>query len=401
EITSKVLGRIEKFVKEEGDNVKKGEERAKMETLNLEIQLQKDKATLEVQSKQKDLAEAKFNLARQRVERDLANIHKAEADVKDAKAIKENVERSAKNKKVLTDIGAVSESELKNIQTSLNSAEITLFKAKKNLSNLIIGYRDEDLKRANIPIPKDPSKKDEAFVGLNTSIERAELEMAKANYFSTQKNVEATELLLKKSTIKSPLEGIIATKSKYQGEAVKEGEAIFVIVATDQVLIKYNINESEIWKLKKNQAVEFTVDAYPEKVFKGKVHIIGAVIDPQSRTVEVKVISDNPGNELKPGMFSRGHIKSDAKEKIYLIPKDSVLPGDNQETGYIFTVNKSGLLFKKKVFVVKQQENLLEIKGELKDDELIALGNVLDIQEGESVDPNILPKEKATDNLQK
>ncbi len=397
EITSKVLGRIEKFIKEEGEFVKQGDELAKMETMNLEIQLQKDKASLEVQGRQKDLAEAKYLLAKQRVERDIANIKKAEADVKDARAIKENVERSAKNKKVLSDIGAVSETELKNIETSLNSASVTLFKAEKNLENLLVGYRDEDLKRANLPVPQDRAKKDEELVKLNTIIERSELEMAKANYFATQKNVEATELLLRESIIRSPLQGVIASKNKYQGEAVKEGEAIFVVVATDQVLIKYNINESEIWKLKKDQIVEFSVDAYPEKTFKGKVHIVGAIIDPQSRTVEVKVIADNPLNELKPGMFSRGHIKSDAKEKVFLIPSESVLPGENSESGYIFSVNSAGLLFKKKVFIVKQRENDLEIKGDLSEEEQIAVGNVLQIQEGESAEM----KENPTGNSQK
>lgn len=384
EITSKVLGRIETYLKEEGDRVSKGDTLAKVETLNLQIQLQKDKATIEVQEKQKELAEAKLLLAKQRIERDLSNIEKAEADVKDAKAIMENLQRSGKNKKELHEIGGVSETELKSVETSLNSATLAFFKAQKNLSNLEVGYREVDLKNSFGEIPKDPKKKHNAFIDLNTAVEKAEVEMSKANLNATKMNIESTELLIRESNLKTPITGIVATRSKERGEAVKEGEPIYIIVDTSQVLIRYNVNESDVWKLEVGQKVKFTADAYPGKSYNGKIHLISPLVDPQSRTVEVKVISDNPKSELKPGMFSRGEIAFSRNERTFIIPQKSIVLDESKSSGYIFTANQTGLLFKKNVIVVKTIGEEYEVTGEMKEGDLIAVGNVASIQEGES-----------------
>lgn len=383
EITSKVLGRIETYFKEEGDHVTKGETLAKIETLNLQIQLQKDKATIEVQEKQKELAEAKLLLAKQRIERDLANIEKAEADVKDAKAIMENLQRSGKNKKELHEIGGVSETELKSVETSLNSATLSFFKAQKNLSNLEVGYRDSDLKKTLGIIPKNPQARHEAFLNLNTAVEKAEVEMAKANLNATRMNIESTELLIRESNLKTPITGIVATRSKERGEAIKEGEPVYIVVDTSKVLMRYNLNESDLGKLEIGQTVMFTVDAYPGKSYSGKIYLISPLVDPQSRTVEIKVISDNPRMELKPGMFSRGEIAFSKSGKTFIVPQKSVILDESKSNGYLFVASSEGLLFKKYISILSTVGENLEIKGELKDGNFIAVGDISGIQEGE------------------
>lgn len=388
EITSKVLGRLEKYYKEESDPVKAGELIAKIETLNLQIQAQKDKSAIDVQKKQRKLNKAKLILAKQRVERDIANIEKADADLRDAIRIAENLDRTAKNKAKLNEIGAVSESELKSIETSLNSANIAKFKAEKNLANLQIGYRDEDLKSAKISVPSKFEDKQKSLIKLNTVLEKAELDMAKANLRAAIKNLESTQLLIKESFIKSPISGLIATRSKEIGEFVKEGEAIYIVVDTSQVLLKFNVNESNIWKLQLNQKVVFTADAYPAKKFEGKVYIISPIVDPQTRTVEVKVMAQNEKLELRPGMFTRGTIISEEKTdtKIFELPISSVTIGKDKESGTIFIANEKSLLFKKKVQIIKAGEKTIQISGEIKEGDWYAYGNIANIQEGQSVD---------------
>ncbi|EQA38249.1 HlyD family secretion protein [Leptospira inadai serovar Lyme str. 10] len=395
EITSKVLGRIETYFKEEGEFVSAGDVLAKMETLSLEIQLSKDLASLEVQSRQRDLAQAKLTMARQRVDRELANIEKAEADVTDAREIRNNLRRSAENKKKLFEAGAVSETELKSIETSLNSSNISLFKAEKNLESLKLGYRKEDLKKANIPIPKTESELREAFIRLNTMIEGAELDMSEANLKATKKNIEATELLLKEARIKSPIKGIIATRMKGQGEAVKEGEALYVVVDTSKVILKFNVTESDLWKLKKDQTVKFTLDAYPDRNFVGFVHIISPLVDPQTRTVEVKVLSENANFSLKPGMFTRGEIlQEDDKKRTFQIPA-SALSKQVEKRGVAWVADAEGRLFPKSVDVIRVTGNDLEVTGPLQEGAWIAVTELEKISEGQVAK---LPKEKSPDS---
>lgn len=139
EVSSKVIGRIEKIFKEQGQKVNKGEALAKVETLNLELQLKKDEASVEIQNKQIDLTRAKYIQARQRIEKEVANIEKAKAEEAEAKANLENLKRTLNNKKDLFEIGGVSETELKGVETAMVSAETAYFKAQKNLLSIQVG----------------------------------------------------------------------------------------------------------------------------------------------------------------------------------------------------------------------------------------------------------------------
>ncbi|MBE8400455.1 efflux RND transporter periplasmic adaptor subunit [Leptospira borgpetersenii] len=392
EVTSKILGRIQQYFKEEGDSVLAGDVLAKMETLNLEIQLSKDQSSVEVQTRQRDLASAKLLIAKQRVDRELADIEKAEADVRDSREIRNNLLRSAENKKKLNEAGAVSETELKSVETSLNSAEISLFKAEKNLASLKMGYRPEDLNKANIQIPKTKSELKEAYIKLNTMIENAELDMAEANFKSTLKNMESTQLLLKESNIKSPLSGTVASRIKEQGEAVKEGEALYIVVDTSKVILKFNIGESELWKLKKDQKVNFIVDAYPGQNFEGKVYIISPIVDPQSRTVEVKVIAQNEKKLLKPGMFTRGYILlEEARKKTFLIPLKALIKNKEGKSGTVFVANEENRLFSVEVEIIKEESGFVEVLGNLELGRYIAISDLNELKEGQKVK---IPKEQ-------
>lgn len=391
EVTSKVLGRIENYFKEEGQKVNSGDTLAKIETLNLEIQLGKDKSSEVVQKRQVDLANAKLLMARQRVERELANIRKAEADVKDTKAVMENLERSVKNKKELMEIGAVSETELKSIQTSLNSAEVAYFKAQKNLENIIIGFRDKDLENAGIKIESPSSINDEKFIYLNTAIERAELEMAKANLEAIKKSVESTELLIKESNLKSPLTGIVATRAKEKGEAVKEGEPVFIVVDTSQVLLRFNVSESDASFLQNGTSVKFTVDALGKEEMNGKIHIISPIVDPQSRSLEVKVIANNTNGKLRPGMFARGRIPSLQRKKQIVIPVTSIAKKVNEKSAIVFKLNDQDMFFEKQIQIVRETDDGIIIESGIEEGEKIATKNVNLIQEGDRLTK---PKDK-------
>ncbi|RHX91688.1 efflux RND transporter periplasmic adaptor subunit [Leptospira stimsonii] len=382
EITSKVLGRIEKVYKEEGNRVTKGQPLAKVETLNLEIQLKKDKASLEVQNKQIDLTRAKYIQSKQRVERELANIEKAKADLKDSKATYDNLSRTYENKKELFKIGAVSETELKGIETGIVSAQTNYFKAQKNLDTLQVGYRPEDLKRAGFKVPTDKIKLHEALVDLNTIVEKSELEIAIANLKSIQASIDSTNLLIKESTIVSPLKGIVAVRSIFAGEAVKEGQAIFVVVDDSEFLLKFSVNESDLNRIKPDQEVEFSVDALPKTKLTGKILIISPIVDPQSRTAEVKVIYKNENALLRPGMFARAEIKDLNPEPAFFIPAKSILPAKEKNEGYIF-VSKNNLLFKKLIKIESVSGENSQISGDVKEGELVAIGNVSGLKEGE------------------
>lgn len=386
EITPKVVGRIEKIYKEEGDRITRNTALAKIETIDLEIQLRKDLASLEVQKQQIKLSEAKYIQAKQRVEKELAAIEKARADYDDSLATYNNMKRTADNKKELYEVGAVSETELKGVETALESMKASYIKANKSLMSVQIGYRKEDLKSAGFPIPKKETDLKEAFVKLNTIVEKSELDIAKANLKTITASIESTRLLIEESTVRSPINGIIAARTIFPGEFAKQGEPIFVVVDDSYVLLKFAINETDLGRIQENQEVSFHVDAFKNKTFKGKVLIISPIVDPQTRTAEVKVIYKKDRENLRPGMFARAKISDLNPESVFLIPTGSILSGKEKDEGFIF-VEKNKLLFKQRIKIEGVTDNNTIISGELSEGQMIAIGNIKNISEGEEI-PN-------------
>ena len=391
DVVSKIVGRVDELLAEEGDIVNRGEKLAQIETLDLDIQLRKDLAALEVQERQIGLARARLVEARREVTKQLALIEKARADLRDAETSHENLLRTVANKKKLGEIGAVSESELKSLEASLVSSETQLLKARKDLENILIGYRPEDLRTAGMAVPESEEQRQAAYIELNTIIPRAEYEMAIANKESTEANLDSTRLLLREAEIRSPIEGVVASRAIERGEQAKDGEPLFVVVDISEVLVQFTVSESELWRIEVGQRVDFTVDAYEDQQYSGEIYLISPVVDPQSRTVPIKVLAANPRRELRPGMFARGRVIEEKPRKGFIIPAESVLPGEDEKSGFIFVVNDQGLLFRKEVGLADSTEaDTIRIFGDIEEGDLIAVGNVRRIQEGE---PAKIPEE--------
>ncbi|TGM06663.1 efflux RND transporter periplasmic adaptor subunit [Leptospira jelokensis] len=385
EVSSKVIGRVEKIFKDQGQKVQKGEPLAKIETLNLELQLRKDEASVEVQNKQIDLSRAKYIQARQRIEKELANIEKAKAEEEEAKANLENLQRTLNNKKDLFEIGGVSETELKGIETAVISAETTYFKAKKNYLSIQVGYRIEDLKKNGIPIPQEPKQLAEAFVNYNTIVEKAELDMAIANMKATLASIESTKLLIKESTLVSPLSGKVAVRSLYVGESTKEGSPVFIIVDDSEIYITFPVSESDLPLFQEGKYINFTIDALNDNTpKKGKIEIVSPIIDAQSRTAEVKVAYSNDNKKIKPGMFARGILNYRLSNDSISIPSTGILLSPDKKTGKIFKSSGNNLCFSNEVEVISIENERILIKGSVEIGEQIVLGNLNSLSDGQA-----------------
>ena len=115
---------------------------------------------------------------------------------------------------------------------------------------------------------------------------RASLETAEQGVFSKQQNKvsdadlkalkalrDQAELNLSYTKIKAPQAGVVTNKNIEKGMYVQTGQSLFVIVPQD-VWVVANFKESQVGKMKPGQEVEIKIDAYKDKVFKGKIDSI-------------------------------------------------------------------------------------------------------------------------------
>jgi Cu(I)/Ag(I) efflux system membrane fusion protein len=106
-------------------------------------------------------------------------------------------------------------------------------------------------------------------------------------------------------TIYSPIGGIVIEKNAAEGMYVNVGTQIYTVADLTKLWVKLDAYESDLPWIRYGQQVEFTTEAYPGEVFKGKISFRDPVLNPETRTVKVRVNVDNREGKLKPGMFVR------------------------------------------------------------------------------------------------
>ncbi|MBL7154721.1 MAG: efflux RND transporter periplasmic adaptor subunit [Phycisphaerae bacterium] len=111
-------------------------------------------------------------------------------------------------------------------------------------------------------------------------------------------------------TIYAPMGGIVIDKHRTEGSWVDTGALIFTIADLSQVWVKLDAYESDMMWIRYGQLVEFTTEAYPSEVFKGKISFIDPTLDAKTRTVKLRVNVDNSQGKLKPEMFVRATVRA-------------------------------------------------------------------------------------------
>ena len=111
-------------------------------------------------------------------------------------------------------------------------------------------------------------------------------------------------------TIYSPIGGVVIEKNATEGMYVDIGTRIYTIADLSKLWVKLDAYESDLPWIRYGQEVEFSTEAYPGQVFKGKIIFHDPVLNAKTRTVKVRVNVDNSDGRLKPEMFVRAVLRA-------------------------------------------------------------------------------------------
>ena len=110
--------------------------------------------------------------------------------------------------------------------------------------------------------------------------------------------------------ILAPVGGTVVKKNVVEGKEVPEGFPMFEIADLSHVWVQAQVFERQMGLVREGQAVEAIVEAYPGQTFRGVVAFIKPILDPATRTVEVRFDVENPGRRLRPNMFATVTLKT-------------------------------------------------------------------------------------------
>lgn len=181
--------------------------------------------------------------------------------------------------------------------------------------------------------------------------------------------VETPELLGKPLELKAPIDGAIIDRPAVVGELVDKGTPIYTISDPLHLWVIAQIKERDIALVEVGQEATFTVLARPNERFTGKVARIGNQVQPDSRTLEVRIETENPEGKLKPGMFADVAITTAVLRDALVIPERAVQ--SDQERQIVFVSLGKGKFEKRVVQLGKQQGETVQVLDGLKEGEKI------------------------------
>ncbi|MEA2164174.1 MAG: hypothetical protein QOK37_2301 [Thermoanaerobaculia bacterium] len=130
-------------------------------------------------------------------------------------------------------------------------------------------------------------------------------DQARAAKQSAQAQAAIYRQQISDSTLRSPIDGVVAEKRTDVGQRLGDATVAFVVVQTSPLKLRFRVPEKEMSRVHIGQNVKATVDAYAGDVFQGKIAVVGGVVDPASRSFTVETEFPNRDGKLRPGMFAR------------------------------------------------------------------------------------------------
>ncbi|HEY1055684.1 MAG TPA: efflux RND transporter periplasmic adaptor subunit, partial [Emticicia sp.] len=129
--------------------------------------------------------------------------------------------------------------------------------------------------------------------------------------------------------IKAPVGGYVVEKKAAPGMELRSDnpENLFTISNLDQVWVLANVYETDLANVKLGYNADISTLAYPNKVFKGKIDKIFNVLDPDSKTEQVRIVLTNNDKNffLKPEMFANVHLEYAGTDQKVAIPAKAII----------------------------------------------------------------------------
>lgn len=258
------------------------------------------------------------------------------------------------------------------ILASIQSSEVASFQKEKldAISNVAITEK-------NLQVAKDlfagklNSEKDVA--AAERELEKAKAELSRINEIYSIYSLKGGSLY----NVTAPISGFVVTKKINQNEQIRldNSEPIFSIADIDEVWALANVNESDIAKIQVGYDVTVNTLAFPDAPFKGKVDKIFNAIDPETKSMKVRVKIPNPDFKLKPEMHCTVSVSFSENKKMIAIPSSAVIFDKSKYWVMVFKDKHN--IETRRVDIYRQLGEITYIKSGLEEGETVISKNGL------------------------
>ena len=221
------------------------------------------------------------------------------------------------------------------------------------------------------------------------AISEADLQQAEANRNQAHADLESStdalralgmkdpESLLKnaarptaESPVLAPVTGEIVERLVGPGQLLQTGVTqCFTISNTGSVWVLVNVYQSDLPFVHVGDAVEINTDSYPE-LFHGKISYLAPALDPSTRTLQARIVTENPGKKLKKDMYVTATVKAGSVADAITVP-DSAILRDTENQPFVYVQAGPNQFARRLVTLGQSVKDRTQITSGLKESEHI------------------------------
>jgi HlyD family secretion protein len=351
DVGSEVSGVIDKLYVAHNSIVKKGQLLAQINPETVQAEVNKAQASLQryqsslanatagaasaragIKTAQAQALSARARLEKARAQEANARASwlAAQANVRQAEANRDNAKRSYDRLQALRDQDLVSQDERDQAQAQYLAAQAALDGARASLEGARASYRS-----ATIDVEGSGADAEAAQIAIEAAREQlasaqAQIDGARADVSQGQANLEAARVNLGKTSIRSPIDGIVLDVLVSEGQTVAaqfQAPNLFTLARNlEEMQVSATVDEADIGQIRTAAPATFTVDAWPDATFEGKVSEVrqSAVTTNNVVTYPVIVRTNNSGLRLKPGMTATVSIAIERRHGVLMVPNSAL-----------------------------------------------------------------------------
>jgi membrane fusion protein, heavy metal efflux system len=257
-----------------------------------------------------------------------------------------------------------------------------LFVASPDIANAVATYkkardqqelarkaldREKDLLAHGAAALKDVESAEAAYNDAATDVQSS-LQALKIFAITPQEldNAERQALPISPElAVRAPISGTVVQKLVMPGQLIQAGSTIcFTLSDTSTVWVQGHIFDRDLPLVHIGDAVEETNSSF-DRTFRGRVAYIGAMVDANTRTTPVRIVTRNPGDLLKKDMYLDAVIHTGTDKNILSVPVSAVLH-DSENEPFVYVEVQPRQFARRSVAVGAQQKGYVEIRSNLK-----------------------------------
>jgi membrane fusion protein (multidrug efflux system) len=262
--------------------------------------------------------------------------------------------------------------------------------SKVEKGQLLLKVNDEDLQaqltRAEFQKKLLSEKLERQRILLQReSISREAFDQLQTDYNVLEADIALLNVSINRTEIRAPFSGIMGFRYVSEGSYVQPSTRIASIVDNSVLKFDFAIPERHVSDRLQDYYVYFTVFG-GDKLYSAKVYAVSPMIDVNTRNILLRARFDNVNNDLMPGMFAKGELKTDDRNLYIAVPSEAVVP---EMDGKRMWILKGGKAQSVKVATESRDALNVEVVSGIRAGDTVLTNGLMQLRDGMRVQASI------------